>query len=566
MEVRQTQLGESFPGLIESLWRYRWVVVLSTVVVAVAAGGLSYLQPVRYEATARLFLDDPANAGVFDEVGTGDPARYIQNQAELLTARPVAVRASELMAERLTPKEVLESVEGASSTGFDTVTIVAVDSTAEGAAELANAVGQAYQDVVAEEVEGKAEEAISRLEENAERLRQSIHEAESRFGEGGNAALEAERDSAIAQLVNIEQRANQVAVDASLFGSGIRLFEEAEIPASPVQPQPLRNAVVGGLLGLGPAVAFAYWRAGHCQRADDRHVPARILMAPLLGEVPDFQAIGVRGTLPARDAPQSLAVDAYDFIATSLALNLEPTAARSFLLTSPLPGDGKTTTALNLAFAAQRDGRSLLLVDADERVRGLSRLTGLETERGLTDLGDWSLPTTWSIGQFSIGNGRSISVVPAGTKRDDAASFFRTRYFRRAMERIKERAEMVIIDSPPLLAVSDTSAIASHVDGIVLVVNRGTPLSVLLECRERLQFVGTPLLGYVFNRASPKRGRSGAYKYGYGDAPSNGKEPKAWQAHVRRERHLDVEPMPGLLPETQSFGGEVSGERRREGP
>lgn len=534
VEVRQTA-GEVAPGLMESLWRYRWTIAVVTLTAAAAAAGLSLLQPVRYEATARIFLADADSTAVFEDVGptNTDPARYVQNQAELVTTRPVAQRTSELLGGRLSPRDVLRSVEATSSADFDMVTVLAADDTSRGAAELANAVGQAYQDVIAEQVQVTAETVIERLRENAAKLEERIARAEAELDAGGNTALVAERDAAVAELLRVEQRANQLAVDASLFGSGVRLFEEADAPPGRAQPQPLRGGLLGAFLGLAAAAAFAYWRAGHSQRADDRHDPARILGVPLLGEIPDLEAVGVPGAVPARDAPQSLAAEAYQFVVASLEYSREATNARSVLLTSPHAGDGKTTTALNLALAAQRDGRSVVLVDADERVRGLSRMTGLDSDAGLTDLGNIAVPSNWCISRWKPAEGLSVSVVPAGTSPDEAVSFFRTHFFRTAMDRIRERAAMMIVDSPPLLNVSDTLAIASQVDGIVLVVRRGTPLTALVECRERLEFVGTPLLGYVFNRAAPQRSRLASYRYGYGygKVEHNGDEaesPRRW--------------------------------------
>jgi Mrp family chromosome partitioning ATPase len=85
---------------------------------------------------------------------------------------------------------------------------------------------------------------------------------------------------------------------------------------------------------------------------------------------------------------------------------------------------------------------------------------------------------------------------------------------------VKARADLVVLDSPPILAVADTSAIAGQVDGIVVVVAKGTPLKTLEEVRERLEFVGTPVLGYVFNRADTRAGSYGyGYGYGYGGSP-----------------------------------------------
>lgn len=519
MAAQQRDSGEIGPGLLESLWRYRTVVALVAVLTAGAAAGLSLLQPQRFEATARLFLAERGSAGVFDVApSTVDPARYTQNQAQLVMSRPVARRAAELVDGRVSPRELQDAVVAEASPDFDLVTVRAHDTTAGGAAELADATAQAYQEIVAEDVRTAADEAIARLNETAATLEERIVAIEAEPSAGASGALAAERDAAVAQLASIERRVNQLSIDAGLFGSGVRLSEEAAVPLAPVQPRPVRNGALGFVLGALAASGFAYWRADHARRADDRHDPAGILHAPLLGEIPDFDTVGAAAPVPARDTPQSVAVEAYELVVSSLELALGSSHERdgsTILLTSAQAGEGKTTTALNLALAARQDNRTVLLVDGDERVRGLSALAGLEDREGFTDLGELAVPSHWCRTDWALGGALSIGVVPAGRPSDGSSPFFRSTRFRTAMKRIRSMADVVLIDSPPLLEVSDTSALASRVDGIVLVVGRGTPLRQLEEVRRRLAFVGTPLVGYVFNRSTAPRGRYGARRYGY---------------------------------------------------
>ncbi|MGH3666264.1 MAG: hypothetical protein ACRDU8_09310, partial [Egibacteraceae bacterium] len=137
------------------------------------------------------------------------------------------------------------------------------------------------------------------------------------------------------------------------------------------------------------------------------------------------------------------------------------------------------------------------------------------------DLADDEIPFAGCTGTIKVTDDIRLSFVPAGSRLSDPAGFFRTPEFRKALGRVKEQAELVVVDSPPLLSVADASAIASQVDGIVIVVDRGAPLRQLEEVRERLQFIGTPVLGYVFNRSDLRRGRGGyGYGYGYGPATS----------------------------------------------
>ena len=318
----------------------------------------------------------------------------------------------------------------------------------------------------------------------------------------GDAVLQAERDAAITQLVSLDTRIEQIDVNLSLYGSGVQYFEAAEIPTSPAAPRPFRNAAAAAVLGLLAAGSYAWWRSERSPVAETRHDPAPVLGAPLLGEVPDFGAVGVEGPAPAIHQPESVAADAYQFLVTSIDIALDQIGGSSILVTSVGPEEGKTVTSLNLAAAATGDGARVLLVDADERARGLTRLGGDGKLTGLTDLVRRSdVDLRDCLVRWKVTDSQHVMVVPAGTPLPAATGLFRTKSFAKVMTELRELAGLVILDSPPVLVAAETLDIAMQVDAVVLVVEQGTPLHALAEVRDRFEMSGKPILGYVFNRA-----------------------------------------------------------------
>jgi len=278
----------------------------------------------------------------------------------------------------------------------------------------------------------------------------------------------------------------------------------------------VRNAAAAAVLGLLAVGAFAWWRSERLPLANERHDPAPILGAPLLAEVPEFASAGAVSPAPTVFEPNTGASEAYQFLVSSLDFALEQIEGSTVLITSPGQGDGKTATALNMSVAAVGDGTQILLVDADERARGLTVMGGREEAMGLTDVAQRDdLELVDCIQRWKVSDDQELSVLPAGSKVASTASFFRSPEFRKLMTTLRYAAPIVVFDSPPVLVASEASDIAAQVDGIVLVVTRGTPLRLLEETRNRLEMTGKPLLGYVFNRAVPSRGRYG-YGYGYG--------------------------------------------------
>ncbi|HVM18867.1 MAG TPA: hypothetical protein VM307_02785 [Egibacteraceae bacterium] len=499
------------PSFAEVIRRYRvWIVVVG-LVCAAAAGLYTNQQPLRYQATATLLLSAPDPMGTF---GRNDPSRRVRNQVERLTSRDVASRAADRLGEGWTAGRVLGAISVDAEFENDVITVSAVSMSPEIAPQIANAVAEGYQEAVQEQVQDNAEEALAEIDESSRRLRVRIANLDEQLVEDPeDAGVRAQRDALVAQLATLTGRADQIAVDASLYGSGVELFERAEAPGAPMGRGMRRNAAGGFLAGAALATGVAWVLTGRRTKADDRHDPAEVLGVGLLGPVPRFESVGVDGVVPTLSDPRSPAAEAYQFLVTSLTSQLRRSKGNTVIVTSPQPGDGKTVTALNLAVAASRDDRDILLVDADARVRGLSRLTGMTEGAGLHELQEDPDNLVWSDSRRDYEGAPGLEIVPLGRAIKDPAGFFRTTAFGDAMRRIRDHADMVFIDTPPLLPVSDTWAIADHVDAIVLVITQGTPLPVLEEVRERLALLQAPVLGYVFNGADE---HAAPYAYQYG--------------------------------------------------
>lgn len=502
------------PSLFEIAIRYWWLLLISALACGAALFFFAQSGPATYAATSSLLLEEPEAGGVFVEGVEGDHERYVQNQVQRLQSRDVASRAARLVGEGTTPAEIAGSIALDVAVDSDQVSITATAASPERAAAIANAVGEAYQDTVREQVREKADAAIAELETTKAGLRRDLRTLDQQAAQVDDPSVQAQRDAFVTQVAELQARQDEIRIQKSLFGSGVEFFERAEPPIAPQGRGEVRLAALGVLLGLALGTAIAWFLASREDNADRRQDPAAILQAPLLGAVPDFKGLDITGALPTVTDPRSPAAEAYQFVVALLSTQFSGRDGSSVILvTSPQPGDGKTVTAVNLAVAASRDEREVLLVDGDARVAGLSRLIGVEDGGpGLHELQQDPENLVWSQSRRDMPNVPAVEVVPVGSEIADPAGFFRTTGFASAIRRIRDYADFVVIDTPPLLAVSDTAAVAEHVDGIVLVIPQGTSITILEEVRERLALINTPLLGYIFNRADS---RSAPYAYRY---------------------------------------------------
>lgn len=492
----------SSTGLLASLWRHKVLIVAVVVLAAAAAYGLSLMQPTLYAAEGEVLVSDPrTSGGIAEEIGLVlDPSRYVRNQADVMSSPQVAAEASNLLGGALTPREVQRATTVTPAADRDKLTVRAEQPQAQDAVTVVDALVEAYEIVVRSSIESRVAESIATLEASAAETRVRIAELESQIGGGEDLVLEAQRNAAVASLIDIEGRIDALVTNAALYGSGVQVYVPPDEPQSPVQPKPLRNAAIAGVLGLAAAGTLAWWRGDRKTHVDDRSEPATVLSAPLLGVVPDFAASRVHTQLPAALEPASQPAEAYQFVASFVRFALDRIGGKIVVVTSTGVADGKTTTAANLAIAASSDGSIPLLIDADERTRGLTTLAEMEWRTGISELVDYDEGAHRHVHTWTL-PGSQVFVVPSGRRTQESMSYLRSPRFRRALPELAASRDLVVVDAPPILAVAETVDLAAMADGVILVVRPGTPLAELEAARSQIELSGAVILGYVYNRA-----------------------------------------------------------------
>jgi capsular exopolysaccharide synthesis family protein len=198
------------------------------------------------------------------------------------------------------------------------------------------------------------------------------------------------------------------------------------------------------------------------------------------------------------DDPRSFGAEAYRVLRNNLHYANPDVPLRRILVTSAGPGEGKSTTAANLALTMAQGERSVLLVEADLRRPSVHTLFRQPSSPGLSSylVGDALLAAV--LLKSAVAN---LSVVVSGPIPPNPAELLASRRMHEFLDTVSERFDAVILDSPPVLATSDACAIAPHVDGVLLVVDSGrTPQVALRRAKERLEAVRGRIIGAVLNR------------------------------------------------------------------
>lgn len=254
-------IGET-PSLFHALWRYKIQVLGAAVAAGLVAFGLSMLQPTVYTADGLVFLNDPRNSASFAAaIGIGpefDP--YVRSQADLIESFPVAQRAVEILADGSTTEEVLASISAVPAVDMDGVRIRSTATTADESVAVHVAVVQGYEEVATDLVRTGTAEAIAVLDESAAEAEGRLTATEALLAEDPeDSALQAQQAAAMGEIADLTSRANQLATDAALYGSGVRLYVAPSPPPEPSQPRPLRNTAVAFAIGLVGAGIWAWW-------------------------------------------------------------------------------------------------------------------------------------------------------------------------------------------------------------------------------------------------------------------------------------------------------------------
>lgn len=224
---------------------------------------------------------------------------------------------------------------------------------------------------------------------------------------------------------------------------------------------------------------------------------------PALDSILDTQRLG---TIPDHDsspAPTLIDSGSPSSIAYRDTINqLEGhTRGQVLLVSSPGPGQGTTTVALNLAVAATQEGRRVLLIDGDLSGRGITRFMSTGPEPGLTDLAQGKATLGEASRLWQLAEHTAMPVIPSGSASEDDVAALQGADLATALESVTESADLVLIDSPPILWSETPRVLAEHADGTVLVVTEAAAGSTVGRANDLLDAAGAPVVGYVVNRA-----------------------------------------------------------------
>lgn len=450
------------------------------------AAAYALLQTPLYSATSKVFIAT-ASSGTVSELQQGSTftQQAVKSYADVATTSLVLEPVIKEFKLDMTPRELRKSVKASVPLDTVIVEITVTNESSKDAAILADAVSESFSAVVAGLVPETAEGASQ--------------------------------------------------VEATLL-------ERAEVATSPLSPNVPRSLIIGGLVGLLVGIGASLLRESLDNRIRGERDVELVTGKPILGGIA-YDPKAKERPLIVQDDPRSPRSESFRSLRTNLQFLDFGGRARSFVITSSIQGEGKSTTSANLALALAASGSRVVLIDADLRRPRLASYMGLEGAVGLTDI---------LIGRAELadmlqpwGNGK-LSILPAGQIPPNPSELLGSETMSKLLTELESQFDVVLLDAPPLLPVTDAAILTKSAGGAIVVVAAGrTQRSQLKSAIANLDNVGGEVLGLVVTML-PTRGPDaygyGHYGYGYGygldepgsePAPKTGKEKSAKESRVR---------------------------------
>ncbi|MBX5332617.1 polysaccharide biosynthesis tyrosine autokinase [Rhodococcus fascians] len=437
----------------------RWIIIAVTVVVVIlGALGASLLTTPLYESSARMFVSTSGGATVSETYqGNLTSQQLVASYSELATSDALAARVLNVLPLGGMSAAQLASKVKASSTP-DTVlfNLTVTDPSPERARDIANAM--------------------------ATELTEQVRELETPANGGDPAA-------------------------------GVKTFQQAEASSTPVSPKTKRNLALGAAVGLLLGIALAVLRDRLDNTIKGRREIEAISGKALVGTIPFDKERKAHPAVDFQDLNQSASAEAFRELRTNLQFLEVDHPPRVIVVTSAIPSEGKTTTAVNLAVALAEAGHHVALVEGDLRRPRVSKYMGLIGSVGMSTVlaGQATVEEVLQPTKYE-----GLQAMASGPIPPNPSELLGSEASRALLVELRSRFDYVIVDGAPLLPVTDSAVLTTHADGALLVTRYGhTKSNELARAIGNLETIGARVLGVVLALTPSKKGDMYSYSYNY---------------------------------------------------
>ncbi len=490
----------------------RWKLIVACVAASIALSVLwSISQTPIYTATAEILVKPPLGGS---SLGGAVQPLNVENERKIVESLPVATLAARNIQSETDARKLLQHLNVTVTKDADVLQIHFDDSDQNVAQQGAQAFANAYFSFTTQ----RAQELIdTQAQAVADRIR-VLHGP-------GNAQAKTALQSTLSQIQATPIDPGEVLVDAA-------------VPATPTSPDLVLNIALAAILGVFVGLIAAFVRERMDDRLRGRADLEDTIGAPVMTMIPSVPSWRDRDKpyLVSLEAPRSPAAEAYRTLRTSILVAAAERGLKTLMVVSAMAGEGKTTTAANLAVVLAQADKRVVLISADLRRPRLHEYFGLSSsERGLSEVLEGDRRAWESLRSGKIDN---LWIMSSGKISNQPTELLQSEAMRELLADQRDVVDFIIVDCPPVLAVADALVVAPMADAILFIANeQTTPRGAVIAARAQLDQVGAQLLGAVLNDVEGKSTGYAFYgQYVYEQEPkqSNGASAR-WQ-RLRKTR------------------------------
>ncbi|MBI5713666.1 MAG: polysaccharide biosynthesis tyrosine autokinase [Chloroflexi bacterium] len=534
------------------LWRWLWLILLGTVLAAVTAYVVSRLMTPVYAASSTLLINQAPSDKVSDYTAILTSERLARTYSQMLTGVPVLKEAITTLNLNTNATDLAKQITVTLVRDTQLIKVTVESEDPQIAMKLANLLPQIFSRQNSSYQVDRFADSKASLAKELDSLNVQIRQVQTAIDRLGQptsadgktelARLQTEMAQYRQSVTTLLQSYENIRLAEAQSTNDVVVVEPAETPIEPIRPRILINTALAAAVGMMLAVGIVFlieYLDDSIRSPEQIH---QLLQAPVVAAIAKMSTDSLRNGPIASVEPRSPVTEAFRGLRTSLQFTGVDKPIKTIIVTSAGASEGKSTVTANLAIVMAQAGMRVVLLDADLRRPTVHKTFSRPNRNGLTDLmlqgsAGWS----GAVQETSI---RNLFLISSGQLPPNPSEILASQKMRQLLEHFSKISDVVIIDTPPVLAVTDATVLAPHVDAVLLVVDTGvTRIGAVAQVKTQLEQVGVKLMGVVMNKVSVGRG-NGYYYYNYyyyNAESTEGREKKKgfrWPWERRRPHHI----------------------------
>jgi succinoglycan biosynthesis transport protein ExoP len=481
--------------------RTRWrLLALGLVITVVAALAISFMQKRVYEGQAEVIVLEQQNSSAIllgsaqDQVASQPDQAYVLTQAQVIQSSSIAQKVIRSLGLNTTATNLLKRVTATTDGQSNIVTIVALDGSAESAAKTANAFAETY-------VAWSRDSQIASLKASGDQIQQRMDAAQKQIVAltnpkgGATTSTRSQLATAEALHASLASKLEQLRINQDLASGSASVLASAAVDLNPVSSSHTRDAGLGLAIGLLVGLGMVFLAEQLDTKIRSSAEVEEIYGAPVLGSIPTEKFDKKETTrLTLVQRPGSSAAEAYRSLGIGLEFVNFKHDVKTLLVTSAVPSEGKSTVAANLSVALSQAGSTVTLLSCDFHRPATATFFDLSGSIGLSDVLTGAHEISEALQQSE--SFERLTVVSAGKTPPNPSELLGSSRMEAVVGNLRESADWIILDAPPVLAVADAAAVTRLADGVLVVTRVGvTTREESKAARDQLANIGARILG-----------------------------------------------------------------------